>query len=81
VFAGCNAAPAFGAPTFYRDILPILQDHCQERHRPGEIAPKPFLTYSEPRPWAKSIPEQVIARSMPSWFADPGVSNTIQYVR
>jgi hypothetical protein len=64
-------APAFAQPTFYRDVLPILQQHCQECHRPGEIAPMPFLTYADTRPWAKAIREQVIARKMPPWFADP----------
>jgi len=32
----------------------------------------PFLTYAEARPWAKSIRQQVLARKMPPWFADPG---------
>jgi hypothetical protein len=58
-------------PVFYNDVLPILQKHCQECHRPGEIAPMPFLTYAQTRPWAKAIREQVVARKMPPWFADP----------
>ena len=33
-------------PTFYKDILPILQDHCQVCHRPGGIAPMPLVTYA-----------------------------------
>src|SRR5215469_15975413 len=60
-----------GAPTFYRDVLPILQDRCQECHRPGEIAPMPFLTYQQVRPWAKSIRTAVLTGKMPPWFADP----------
>jgi hypothetical protein len=64
-------ASAHAAPTFYSDILPILQAHCQQCHRPGDIAPMPFLTYAETRPWAKAIREQVLARKMPPWFADP----------
>jgi hypothetical protein len=31
----------------------------------------PFRSYAETRPWAKAIREQVIARKMPPWFADP----------
>jgi len=31
----------------------------------------PFLTYAATRPWAKSIRQQVLARKMPPWFADP----------
>jgi hypothetical protein len=66
------ALPSLWAePVFYKDVLPILQKHCQECHRPGEIAPMPLVTYAEARPWAKSIREQVIARRMPPWFADP----------
>jgi hypothetical protein len=30
-----------------------------------------FVTYAETRPWAKAIREQVVARKMPPWFADP----------
>ena len=63
----------FGAnsSTFYRDVLPILQAHCQECHRPGQIAPMPLVTYAQVRPWAKSIRSQVLSKKMPPWFADP----------
>jgi hypothetical protein len=57
--------------TFYKDILPILQQHCQICHRAGEIGPMPLLTYAQARPWAKSIRESVTLRKMPPWFADP----------
>src|SRR5205814_91637 len=33
--------------TFYKDVLPILQKNCQTCHRPGEIAPMPFMTYKD----------------------------------
>lgn len=59
------------AVTFFRDVLPILQNHCQECHRPGQIAPMPFQTYDETRPWAKAIRDQVRSRKMPPWGADP----------
>lgn len=59
------------SPTFYRDVLPILQARCQECHRPGEIAPMPLITYPEVRPWAKSIRSAVLTKKMPPWFADP----------
>ncbi|MGH9455497.1 MAG: hypothetical protein ACRD2O_16170, partial [Terriglobia bacterium] len=58
-------------PTFYRDVLPILQQHCQSCHRPGEIAPIPFVTYPQTRPWATAIRQAVNERKMPPWFADP----------
>jgi hypothetical protein len=57
-------------PTFSRDILPILQKNCQVCHRPGEIAPMPFVTYEQTRPWAKAIKAAVATGRMPPWFAD-----------
>ena len=57
--------------TFYRDVLPILQDRCQECHRQGQMAPMAFSTYEQTRPWAKAIREAVLTRKMPPWFADP----------
>jgi len=57
--------------TFYRDVLPILQNRCQECHRQGQIAPMAFSTYQQTRPWAKAIRQAVLTRKMPPWFADP----------
>jgi hypothetical protein len=66
------AAPAMAQQvTFYRDVLPVLQNHCQECHRSGQMAPMAFSTYQETRPWAKAIREAVVTRKMPPWFADP----------
>jgi hypothetical protein len=63
---------AFAAtPTFQKDVLPILQNHCQGCHRPGEIAPMPLLTYTDARPWAKAMKTAVVTEKMPPWFADP----------
>jgi len=59
------------AAAFNKDVLPILQRHCQTCHRPGQIAPMPFMTYAETRPWARGIKEAVLGRKMPPWFADP----------
>jgi len=59
------------APSFYRDILPILQDHCQSCHRPSEVAPMPLVTYEQTRRWAQQISHDVQMRMMPPWFADP----------
>ena len=58
-------------PTFYRDVLPILQQHCQACHRSGEIAPMPLVTYDQARLYAPVIANKVSARIMPPWFADP----------
>jgi hypothetical protein len=59
------------SPTFYKAVLPILQQHCQSCHRPGEIAPTSFVTYAETKPWAGAIAKATRTRKMPPWFADP----------
>ena len=64
-------ASAQTAPTFYREVLPILQTHCQSCHRAGEIAPFPLETYRQAKPWAAAIAVDVKSRRMPPWFADP----------
>ena len=58
-------------PTFYRDVVPILQQHCQTCHRVGEIAPFSLVTYKESKPRAQSIKKAAQAKDMPPWFADP----------
>lgn len=71
-----RAPRAAGAtPTFYRDVLPILQQHCQSCHREGEIAPMPLVTYGQTQPLARLIADDARARKMPPWFADPRVGH------
>ena len=65
---GEGAAPP---PTFYRNVLPILERHCQLCHRLGEIAPFPLVTYKDTKAWALPILKAVEDRKMPPWFADP----------
>jgi hypothetical protein len=67
------AVPA--APTFNKDVLPILQQNCVECHRPGAIAPMSFVTYKDARPYARAIEKAVVTKSMPPWFADPAVGH------
>ena len=57
--------------TFNKDIAPIFNAKCAECHHPGEAAPFSTLTYKDVRPWAKSIKEKVVNRTMPPWHADP----------
>jgi len=70
---GWSAVAAFGQQpgvTYNRDVLPILQKHCQTCHRPGQIGPMSFLTYQSTRPWAKAMKTAVATGKMPPWFAD-----------
>jgi hypothetical protein len=71
--ASASAFSAESAParvTFTKDVMPILQEKCQECHRPGQMAPMSLMTYDEARPWAKSMRENVAAGKMPPYFAD-----------
>ncbi|MEE2635851.1 MAG: cytochrome c [Acidobacteriota bacterium] len=75
---GILGAPAAGwaqshEVTFARDVAPIFQRACQVCHRPGSIAPMSLLSYADARPWARSIKQKVMTRSMPPWFIDRSV--------
>jgi mono/diheme cytochrome c family protein len=60
-------------PSFYKDVLPILQQHCQSCHRPGEPTPMSLLDYAGTKPWARTILEAVTSHQMPPWYADSSV--------
>jgi hypothetical protein len=66
---------AASSTTFYRDVLPILQQHCQSCHRTGGIAPLPFETYEQTKPFATTIRRATQEKTMPPWFADPNVGH------
>ena len=69
------AATSSTPVTFHKDVLPILQNRCQECHREGEIGPFALMDYKQTRPLAKSIKEAVLTRKMPPWFADAKVGH------
>lgn len=56
-----------GRVTFYRDVLPVLQRHCQVCHRPGQVGPFPLLTYRQAARWADDLKEYTRSRKMPPW--------------
>jgi hypothetical protein len=60
---------AENVPVFYKDVLPVLQEHCQGCHRAGEIGPMPLMTYKDVRPYAAAIREALQTRKMPPWGA------------
>jgi hypothetical protein len=60
-------------PTYYRDVLPILQKHCEVCHRPSGIAPFSFSSYEMVGRYAEAIRLATQNRSMPPWFAEPGI--------
>ena len=60
--------------TYYRDVLPILQQHCLACHRPAHIAPMSFVTYAQTRPWVDAIKHVVVTARMPPWSGGSPVS-------
>jgi hypothetical protein len=57
--------------TFDREIIRIVQARCASCHREGGSAFS-LLNYSEARPWAKAMQEEVLERRMPPWGAVKG---------
>lgn len=57
--------------TYGNQISRILQKHCVECHRPGQIAPLALTNYEEAVGWAEMIEEVVRDQRMPPWHADP----------
>jgi hypothetical protein len=62
-------------PTFYRDVAPILQRHCEICHRAEGIAPIPLQTYPQAKANAAAIAASAKSKSMPPWFAVPGIGH------
>src|SRR5687767_4640851 len=67
---GQATSTAAAAPTFTRDVAPILYRNCVHCHRAGEIAPMSLITYAEVRPWARAIRKATADGVMPPWHAD-----------
>jgi hypothetical protein len=57
--------------TYTREIYRIFQARCFSCHRPGGAAFS-LMTYSDARPWAEAIKEEVLGRTMPPWGAVKG---------
>lgn len=61
------------APTYSRDIAPILQEKCATCHNPEGIGPMPLMSYEQVRPFATLIKDRTSKRIMPPWHVDPTV--------
>jgi len=56
------------APTYTRDIAPILFRSCAPCHRPGEAAPFSLLSYDDAKSRARLIEEVTKRHIMPPWL-------------
>jgi peroxiredoxin len=68
------AAARTGPVTYYRDVLPILQNRCQSCHRPGEVGPFSLMTFRDAVRWASDIKEYTRIRQMPPWKIAAGLA-------
>ncbi|MFN0018662.1 MAG: redoxin domain-containing protein [Pirellulaceae bacterium] len=55
--------------TFYEQVAPLLQKHCQECHHSGGQAPFGLVSLEEVSSHAEMIAEVVGDRRMPPWYA------------
>ncbi len=70
--AGATSQNALSDKVTYHDhIKPILQSHCVECHRDGEIGPFALNDYDEVAGWADMIVETTRDGRMPPWHAGP----------
>ncbi|MDG1512639.1 MAG: redoxin domain-containing protein [Mariniblastus sp.] len=56
---------------FSNQISRILQNHCMECHRQGELAPMELSSFEEVVGWSDMIVEVIDDQRMPPWHADP----------
>jgi len=69
------SSSAAATPTFYADVLPVLQENCQVCHVQGGLdlggmkAPMAFVGYDETRRYATRIARAVETGYMPPWHA------------
>jgi mono/diheme cytochrome c family protein len=58
--------------TYADQVAGILNKHCVECHRPGEVAPFSLVGYENAKRWASMISLIAGQRKMPPWKAVPG---------
>jgi hypothetical protein len=67
------------APTFTRDVAPILQKRCQNCHRRDHVGPFALETYEQARKRAADIAAVVEGRLMPPWKPEPGIGPKLKH--
>jgi tetratricopeptide (TPR) repeat protein/mono/diheme cytochrome c family protein len=65
------------APTFSKDVAPILYARCAGCHRTDGAAPFPLLTYNDARQHASQIAAVTANRYMPPWKPEHGVGDFV----
>ena len=58
-------AVSFAETTYTRDISRIIQSHCQQCHRPNDIAPFALMTYDDVVTYGDDIKSVLTDKRMP----------------
>jgi hypothetical protein len=66
--SGLTPSHAAG-PTYHKEVVRVLQAHCQDCHRPGQVAPFALLDYEQARKRAGDLAHVTGERRMPPWPA------------
>ncbi len=61
------AANGLAQPTFSGDVVPIIQQKCQQCHRDGDVAPFAINGYDDMVTWSEDIARVLKAKIMPPW--------------
>ena len=64
-------APEVGKVNYAEHVASIIQNKCQNCHRPGQVGGFSLMTYDDVRKKSAMIGEVVDDRRMPPWHADP----------
>ena len=64
--------PHRAGTTYYRDVEPIVFEHCVRCHHPGGSAPFNLTTYADVKKRAQLVAEVTGQRIMPPWLPESG---------
>ncbi len=70
--APASSAPPISKVNYADHVAPIMNAHCIECHRPGEVAPFSLIGYENAKKWAKMASNVTQTRQMPPWKAAHG---------
>jgi len=63
--------------TYWRDVAPIILDHCGSCHHPNGAGPFSLVSYGDARQHASQIAVATKNRFMPPWKSEPGYGDFI----
>jgi hypothetical protein len=69
---GAGGTGIIGAVTYYKDVEPILKQHCQSCHFDGGIGPFSLQTYDAAKKVAALMAAATSQHIMPPWMPAPG---------